>query len=376
MPPTASDCARNLAAPRRNGTGRNCIAGGSQAREPSGSAIPSVTGVRQPGMRILRFFLALAASLLALGWPGAQAQSSWPSHTITLIVPYATGGPSDTVARALEGSMSRALAQMVIVENVVGAGGTTGTTRTMRAAPDGYTIMLGHMGTHAAAVALYPKLAYNPATDFAPIGLAVRMPVVVIARNGIAASDLKEFIAYANQHGSEMTMAHAGVGSVSYIACELFNSILDLHPKLAGFQGTEPAIATLLTGRTDYMCDQTGSVVLQAAAHAIKVYAVASPSRARSLPDVPTAEQAGLPQFNVTAWHGLFAPKDTPRPIIDRLNAALGAALEDATVRKTVVALGGEIPDPTERSPAALGALVAREITKWTSVLRPMEAKN
>jgi tripartite-type tricarboxylate transporter receptor subunit TctC len=320
--------------------------------------------------------LAIVALLLAFGWPGAYAQSPYPAHAITLIVPFSAGGPTDVVARALQGSMSRALAQQIIIENVVGAGGTTAATRAMRAAPDGYTIMLGHMGTHAAAPAMYPKLAYNPATDFAPIGLVVRMPVLVIARNGIPARDLKEFIAYANRHGTELTMAHSGIGSVSFVTCALFNSIVGLNPKLAAYQGSEPAMAALLADKVDYMCDQAVSVIPQAASHAIRVFAVASPSRLQSLPDVPTSGQAGLPLFDVTSWHGLFAPRGTPRPIIDRLNAALDTALADATARKALLDLGCEMPDPAQRTPDALAALVTRETAKWTSVLRPMEAKN
>lgn len=354
--------------------------GRSRNGEATYATVASVCGaaVRKSGMRtrMFRMHLAVIALLLIFGWPRVYAQPDYPAHTITLIVPFAAGGPTDIVARALQGSMSRTLAQEIVIENVVGAGGTTAATRAMRAAPDGYTIMLGHMGTHAAAVALYPKLAYNPATDFAPIGLVVQMPVLVIARNGIPARDLKEFIVYANQHANELTMAHAGLGSVSYVTCELFNSILGLNPKLAAYQGSEPAMAALLASKADYMCDQVVSVVPQAEAHAIRVYAVASPSRDRSLPDVPTAEQAGLPQFDVSAWNGLFAPKNTPRPIVDRLNAALGTALADATVRKALLDLGSEIPDPAERSPEALAALVKREIAKWMAVLHPMEAKN
>jgi tripartite-type tricarboxylate transporter receptor subunit TctC len=293
-----------------------------------------------------------------------------------MIVPFATGGPTDVVARILEGSMSRALAQQIVIENVVGAGGTTAATREMRAAPDGYTIMLGHMGTHAAAVALYPRLAYDPATDFAPIGLVVRMPVLIVARNGIPAPDLRSFIAYANQHPTDLIMAHAGIGSVSYVTCALFNSILGLNPKLAAFQGSEPAMAALLAGKADYMCDQVASVVPQAKAHAIRVYAVASPNRSRSLPDVPTAAESGLPQFDVSAWNALFAPRNTPRPIVALLNASLGTALDDEAVRKALLDLGCEIPDQAERSPEALAVLLRREIAKWIAVLRPMEAKN
>jgi tripartite-type tricarboxylate transporter receptor subunit TctC len=362
------------------GRHKTVLMGRSTNDEAARATMTSEVGaaIRKSGMRtrMFRIHLAVVALLLAFGWPGAYAQSPYPAHTITLIVPFASGGPTDIVARALQGSMARALAQQIVIENVVGAGGTTAATRAMRAAPDGYTIMLGHMGTHAAALAMYPKLAYNPATDFAPIGLVVRMPVLVIARNGIPARDLNEFIGYANQHGSELTMAHSGVGSVSFVTCALFNSILGLNPKLAAYQGSDPAMAALLADKADYMCDQAVSVVPQAAAHAIRVYAVASPSRLQSLPDVPTAEQAGLPRFDVMSWHGLFAPKDTPRPIIDRLNAALGAALADATVRKALLELGSELPDQASRTPDALAALVMREIARWKSVLRPMEAKN
>jgi tripartite-type tricarboxylate transporter receptor subunit TctC len=280
------------------------------------------------------------------------------------------------VGRIVAASMSRTLGQQIVIENVIGAGGTTAGTRAMRAAPDGYTIMLGHMGTHAAAVALYPKLAYNPSTDFAPIGMVAAMPVFVLARKDFPAQNLGEFISYAKQHADELTMAHAGMGSVSYVTCQLFNSILGLKPKLISFQGTGPAMNALVSGRVDYMCDQVVSVVPQVLPGNIKAYLVATPARNLALPDIPTAKQAGLPQFQASAWNALFAPKNTPQPIIAKLNAALVTALDDESVRKPLLELGSDIPDLPGRSPEALAALVKSDIAKWTPILTPAEGTN
>ena len=293
---------------------------------------------------------------LLLGWltvfaGSALAQSGYPARQITLIVPFAAGGPTDMVAHLVQDSMSRTLGQQIVIENVIGAAGTTAAIRTMRAAPDGYTIMLGHMGTHAAAVALYPKLAYNPASDFAPIGLVSRMPMLIVARKTFPARDLREFIDYASRHATELTMAHAGMGSVSYVTCELFNAVIGLNPKLAAFQGSGPAMTALVAGKVDYMCDQVVAVVPQYLSSAIRVFAIASSGRNASLPEVPTATEAGLPGFDVSAWNALFAPRMTPSAVVGRLNAALGAALDDPAVRSVLLGLGTEIPEPAERSP-------------------------
>ena len=298
-------------------------------------------------MSSVKFIAAAACSffLVLQGLNTAHAQTDYPARTITMIVPFAAGGPTDIVGRIVADSMSRTLGQQIVIENVIGAGGTTAATRAMRAAPDGYTVILGHMGTHAAAVALYPKLAYNPATDFAPIGIVAGMPVLVLARKDLAARNLGEFIWYAKQHVDELTMAHAGVGSVSYVTCELFNSILGLKPKLISYQGTGPAMNALVLGRVDYMCDQAVSVVPQVLPGNIKVFLVATPTRNPALPDVPTAKEAGLPKFQASAWNALFAPKSTPQPIIARLNAALVTALDDQTVRARLLELGSDIPD-------------------------------
>jgi tripartite-type tricarboxylate transporter receptor subunit TctC len=288
-------------------------------------------------------------------------------------VPFAAGGPTDVVGRIVAERMSRALGQQIVVENVVGAGGTTAATREMRAAPDGYTIMLGHMGTHGAAVGLYPKLAYNPSTDFAPIGEVAGMPVFVLARKDLPATDFAEFASYAKQHAAELTMAHAGVGSVSYVTCQLFNSIVGLKPKMVSYQGTGPAMYALVSGRVDYMCDQVVAVVPQVVPGNVKAILVGTPARNPALPQIPTAKEAGLPQFQASAWNALFAPKNTPQPIVATLNAALIQALDDDGVRKRLLDLGSDIPDTAARSPEALAALVKNEMAKWTPVLRPAE---
>jgi len=324
-------------------------------------------------------FIAAAACGIALVAPGrdtAHAQTDYPARTITMIVPFAAGGPTDVVGRIIVESMSHTLGQQIVIENVIGAGGTTAGTRAMRAAPDGYTIMLGHMGTHAAAVALYPNLAYNPSIDFAPIGMVAGMAVLILAKKDMPARNLGEFISYVKQHAAELTMAHAGMGSVSHVTCQLFNSILGVSPKLAAFQGSGPAMNALVAGKVDYMCDQVVAVVPQAKANSIRVYAVSTPTRNPALPDVPTAKEAGLPLFDASAWNALFAPKNTPQPIIAKLNAALVKALDDETVRKRLLDLGGDIPGSAGRSPEALAALVKSEIAKWTPILRPTEGTN
>lgn len=316
------------------------------------------------------------AFILSLAGPSpnaAHAQSNYPVRMVTLIVPFAAGGPTDVVGRIVAESMSRTLGQQVVIENVIGAGGTMAATRAMRATPDGYTLILGHMGTHGAAGALNPRLAYNPITDFAPIGIVAGMPVLVIARKDTPARDLQEFISYAKQHAALLTMAHAGMGSVSHVTCQLFNSILGLSPKLIAFQGSGPAMNALVAGKVDYMCDQVVTVVPQALAGSIRIYAVATPTRNPALPDIPTAKEAGLPQFEASAWNALFAPKSTPRPIIAKLNAALVNALDDEVVRKRLLDLGGDIPDHSQRTPEALTALVTREISKWSSILKPAD---
>jgi tripartite-type tricarboxylate transporter receptor subunit TctC len=312
---------------------------------------------------------ALAAAGTALA--PAQAQE-YPTRNITMIVPFAAGGPTDVIARIVSGHMQQTLGQTIIIENVVGAGGTTASTRASRAEPDGYTLITGHMGTHAASVPLYPKLAYHPDTSFEPIGLIAGTPILILARKDFPPKDLKEFVAYVKANTDKINAAHAGVGSVSYTSCQLLNSVLKIDPTGVPFNGTGPAMNALVAGQVDYMCDQIVNAVPQIKGGTIKAYAIATPERNPSLPDVPTTAEAGLPAYQAQAWNAIFAPKGTPAPIVAKLNAALVKALDDEGVRKRLLDLGSVIPKAPERTPESLRNLVRSEIAKWTPVLKPM----
>lgn len=322
-------------------------------------------------MRLLTRLAGATAGLLALGAMVAPSQAqNYPARPITMIVPFAAGGPTDIIARIVSDHMSKTLGQQIVIENVVGAGGTTGATRAMRATADGYTIIMGHMGTHAAAVALYPKLAYHPLNNFETIGLAAGTPVLILGKKDFPAKNLKEFVAYVKANVDKINMAHAGVGSVSFTSCLLLNSIMDVKPTAVPFQGTGPALNALLGGQVDYMCDQIVNVVPQILAGNIKAYAIGTPARSPVLPEVPTSKEAGMPQFEVSAWNALFAPKGTPKEAIDKLSDALSKALDDEGVRKRLLDLGSDIPGNDRRGPAALTKLVESEIAKWTPVIK------
>ena len=318
----------------------------------------------------------LLAASLALGSATSALAQEYPARAITVIVPFAAGGPTDIVARIVSDHMSKTLGQQLVIENVVGAGGTTGVTRAMRAAPDGYTIVMGHMGTHAAAPALYPNLAYNPASDFIPIGMAAGTPVVILAKKDFPAKDLGEFAVHVKQNVASLNMAHAGVGSVSHVTCLLLNSILAVKPTAVPFNGTGPAMNALVGGQVDYMCDQIVNVVPQVNGGTIKAYAIGTPERNPALPNVPTSKEAGLPEFQASAWNALFAPKGTPQPIGDKLSAALDKALSDEATRKRLLELGSDIPEAPRRGPQALAALVKSEIDKWTPVIKASAPAN
>jgi len=269
--------------------------------------------------------------------------------------------------------MAPGLGQSVIIENVVGAGGTTGATRAARAANDGYTFITGHMGTHAASVPLYPKLAYHPEKDFEPVALLAGTPILILARKDFPPKDLKEFVAYVKANADKVNAAHAGVGSVSHVSCELLNSILGIKPVGVPFNGTGPAMNALVAGQVDYMCDQIVNAVPQINAGTIKAYAIATPERNPSLPNVPTTKEGGLPEFQAQAWNAIFAPKGTSAEIVAKVNASAAKALDDDNVKKRLLELGSVIPGPADRTPAALGKLVKDEVAKWSAVLKPAQ---
>jgi tripartite-type tricarboxylate transporter receptor subunit TctC len=312
--------------------------------------------------------LVLAAAL-ALSATAALSQA-YPSRPVTIIVPFAAGGPTDIIARISGEYFAKALGQQFVVENVAGAGGTTGITRGAQAKPDGYTIMMGHMGTHGAAPALYANLKYDPAKDFAPIGLVAGTPILIVARKDFPAANLKEFIARMKDPAAKVRQAHAGVGSVSFTTCTLLTSQLGAKNIVAAYRGTGPALNDLVGGQVDYMCDQIVNLVEQVKGGAIKAYAIATEQRSPALPDVPTTKEAGLPDYQVSAWNALFAPKGTPKEIVAKLNDTLSKALDDAATKKRLLDLGSVLPEGDGRSPQALQKLVESEIARWTPILK------
>jgi tripartite-type tricarboxylate transporter receptor subunit TctC len=319
-------------------------------------------------MRNLILALTLAMTVASVA-SSASAQT-FPSRPITTIVPFSAGGPTDVTARIVAEHMSRTLGQQIIIENVVGAGGTTGSVRAMRAAPDGYTIELGQVGTHAASVALNPNLPYKPDADFAQIGLVVDQAVLIIARKDFPADDLKGFLAQLKTNSDKLNMAHAGIGSITHFSCLMLNAVIGAKPTLVPFNGSAPAINALVGSQVDYMCDPISDIVQQIQAGTIKVYATGTAKRSAALPNIPTTAEAGFPEFAVSAWYGLFAPKATPQPVLDTLTAALDKALDDDTVRRRLSDLGCDVPEKSRRGQAELAKLVKGEIARWTPILR------
>jgi len=315
----------------------------------------------------LRNLIFAIVLVTAFGSVESVTAQVYPSRPITVIVPFAAGGGTDVTARIVSEHMSRTLGQPIVIENIVGAGGTTGSARAMRANPDGYTIEMGQMGTHATAVALYPNLAYKPDIDFAPIGLVNLNPVMIVARKDFPPTDFKEFVPYVRANAQKLNMAHAGVGSIGFSCGLLLNSILGVKPAMVPFNGVAPAINALIGGQVDYMCDGGASnSVPHVQSAAIKAYAFEAERRSPILPDVPTSKEVGLPEFQVLSWLALFAPKATPKPILDELTNALDKALDDQNVRKRFFDLIFEIPDKASRGQQPLAALVKSEIARWT----------
>ncbi|GLS42504.1 hypothetical protein GCM10007884_04890 [Methylobacterium brachythecii] len=298
-----------------------------------------------------------------------MAEQGYPDQPISLVVPFAAGGPTDTIARIIAPPMAKALGQPIKIENISGGGGTTGITEASLAKPDGYTIMIGHMGTHGAAPALFRTLKYDPARTFDPIGLAAGTPVVIVARKDFPASDLKSFVEALQKKGSTYSQAHAGVGSVSHSTGMLFDSIVNVKPTFVVYRGTGPAMNDLISGQVDFLTDQIVNVVPHLQAGTIRAYAIATPERSPALPGVPTTREAGLPSFEVSAWNAVFAPKNLPKDVHARLVDALDKALDDPTVRERLLKLGGRIPAGSERGPVALQKLVESEVARWTPAL-------
>jgi tripartite-type tricarboxylate transporter receptor subunit TctC len=314
---------------------------------------------------------SIALGALLMGFASElSAQPSYPSKPITVIVPFAAGGPTDVVARILGDHMSRTLGQQLVVENIGGAGGSTGMARVAQSAPDGYTIAVGNMGTQSAAPALYPNLKYDPATSFDQIGLANNTPMVIIAKKDTPAKDLKEFLAYLKQNEAKVNFGHAGVGSISHVVGLTFFAELGIRPGLVAYRGTGPALNDLVGGQIDFMLDQALNNIPQIQAGTIKAYAVTSPTRLPSIADVPTTSEAGMPEFTPNAWNAMVAPKGLPGNVKAKLVDALNRALDDPTVLQRYAELGSTVPQEVQRGPTALQKLVEAEMARLTPILK------
>jgi tripartite-type tricarboxylate transporter receptor subunit TctC len=309
----------------------------------------------------------LAAALSALAAAPVAAQT-YPDRTVTLIVPFAAGGPSDVLGRLLAQSMSQTLGQTVVIENVGGAGGTTGAARAARAAPDGYTLLVHHLAL-AAGATLYRNLAYDTLKDFAPIGLVNQGPFVIVSKLGIEAKTIAEFLDHVKKSGRNISFGTAGVGSGSHLCNMMLQSALGTKFNEIPYRGTGPAMNDLVAGQLDALCDQTTNSIPQIQGNRIRSYAVTATERVQQLPNLPTLHEAGLANFEVTVWHALYAPRGTPDAVIQRLNAALEVALKDQTVLARFADLGTTPYPAGRRGPAEARAQLEREVEKWRRVI-------
>jgi tripartite-type tricarboxylate transporter receptor subunit TctC len=312
----------------------------------------------------------LAGVAVGLWAAVGAAAAAYPERPITMVVPFAAGGTTDVVARIMADHMARSLGQQIVIENVTGAGGTVGATRVMRASPDGYTILMGNLGTQAASVGLYPNLAYDPRRDFEPVMNAAATPMIVAAKKGLPVKDFREFVALLKKKGADMNYGTGGVGATSHLTCLFLSSILDVNPQHVPFRGSGPALNALLSGDIEYVCDQTVGIVPQIQSNEVNGLVVAVPNRVPVIPNVPTSAEQGLPEFQATGWNAIFAPKGTAKEVVDKLNAAARAALKDEGTRKRLLDLGGELPDEAGQTPAALGDLVRTEVDKWVPIIK------
>src|SRR5436190_3616687 len=324
-------------------------------------------------MRSIRLLAAGGLGWFAILSAPAFAQQ-YPAKPITVIVPFAAGGPTDVVTRLVTEHMGRTLNQTFVVENIGGAGGSLGMTRAAQAPADGYTIAVGNMGTQSAAPALYPNLKYDPAKSFAQVGIVNYTPQAIVSKKALAAKNLKEFLAYVKGKESAISYGHAGVGSISHVAGLVFNAKFGLTPNLIPYRGTGPVLQDMVAGQIDFTVDQSLNVIPQIKAGTIKVYAIAAPARLESLPDVPTTKEAGE-DFIFSAWNAMVAPKDTPKDIVEKLVGALGKALDDPAIKARYVELGSSAPQGAERGPAGLQKLVESEVARITPVIKAANVK-
>jgi tripartite-type tricarboxylate transporter receptor subunit TctC len=315
-----------------------------------------------------RIFLPLLAAALAAVGSQVSAQS-YPTKPVVLVVPFAAGGPTDVVARMISGPMGKSLGTTVVVENTVGAGGTIASQRVAKSNPDGYTVLIHHMGM-ATAPALYRRLPFDPLASFEYIGQALDVPMTMLARKDFPAENLQQLIAYVKTNKDKVTLANAGLGAVSHLCGMMFMSAIATDLTTVPYKGTGPAMTDLLGGQVDLLCDQTTQTVPMIRDGRVKIYGVTSTSRLAALPSVPTLDEQGLKGFEVKVWHGVYAPKGTPRDITEKLTRALREALTDAAVVKRMADLSSDIPPADKISPEGLRTHLQAEIAKWGPVIK------
>jgi len=311
--------------------------------------------------------IASACALLAMGM--AQA-ATWPEKTVTLVVPYSAGGPTDVVARLLAVPMGQSLGQTVVVENTVGAGGTIAPNRVAKSKNDGYTILIHHMGM-ATAPALYKKLPYDPLKDFEYIGQVLDVPMTLLSRKDFPANTFPELLDYVRKNQDKVSLANAGIGAVSQLCGMLFMHQVGVKLTTVPYKGAGPAMNDLMGGQVDLLCDQTTQTVpvIQDGKRA-KVFGVTTPQRLSSLPDIPTLDEQGLKGFDVKVWHGMYAPKGTPKEVIDRLNKALNVAIKDDNVKKRIAELSSDLATPEKATPEGLRKHLEAEVARWDKVIK------
>ena len=333
---------------------------------------PAVAGRRRQATMWAAFGMAAA---VAVAMPArSHAADPYPSRPITMVVPFAAGGPTDVVARSVAAAMSKSLGHSVVVENRLGAGGTVLAAYVAKAAPDGYTILIHHNGM-ATAPALYSKLSYKPLTDFSFVGQVADVPMTLLGRRDLPPNTLPELVSYIRKNQNKVNLANAGLGAVSQLCGMLFQQAIGVELQAIPYQGTAPALTALLGGQVDVLCDQTTQTLPHIKADKVKLYGVTTAERIPALPNTPTLREGGLKGFEVKVWHGIYAPRGTPAPVIDKLNGALRAALKDPAVVARMHELGAVIVPEDKQTPDGLRTWLAAEIDKWSPIIKAAGVK-
>jgi tripartite-type tricarboxylate transporter receptor subunit TctC len=317
--------------------------------------------------------LIIVALAFVAGVATASAEN-YPSRPITIIVPFAAGGPTDALARILGDRMRQSLGQPIVIEDVTGAGGTIGVGRAAHAAPDGYTLSIGHLGTHVVNGAIYP-LTFDLVKDLEPVAMIASNPMMIVSKNDIPAKNLKELIAWIKAQDGKATSGTAGVGSGAHFSGVYFAQLIDAKLQFVPYRGTGPALLDLVAGQIDLIVDQASNSLAQVKAGKIRAYAVASDKRLAAAPDIPTVDESGLPGFHVELWSGVWVPKGTPKDVVGKLNAAIVEALADSAVRKRMEEAGLDIPPREKQTPEALGAYQQAEVKKWWPMIKAANIK-